>query len=212
MEFTLLFAAIAGVAPMWLLASRARGFPGLADRALGATIVGLFAGRLVAMIAVGINPIIAPGDILIVRGGVSTVGATAAALVYLAWTGRGRWDALAAAISIPALVGLAGWHAGCLFRSACRGAGSTWSGHPIELYAAGLLLVGAAVAHRLAARVRGLVVGGFALAWAAGVRLLTEPSRPSLTGGPKWAYAAGIIVGLAVALVAARRRAPAGPD
>ena len=88
MEFTLLFAAAAGVGPLYYLASR-RG-EGLSDMALGGAITGLFVGRLVAMVSVGINPLTAPGDILIIRGGVSTVGATIAALAYVAWSGRKR--------------------------------------------------------------------------------------------------------------------------
>lgn len=214
MEFTLLAAALTGVAALWLtlrLGEHAYEF----DRLLGAAAVGLFTGRLVAMIASGINPLTNPLDVLIVRGGVSTVGATVGALAYLVWTARD--DLHVVDVLAPAAVaGLAGWHAGCLWRGTCLGAttdlpwgwaltGSDLSRHPVELYTAMLLAVGAwslARIHR-----PGGVVAGLALAVAAGARLITEPLRPSLTGGPVGWYAAAVVIGTVGAVALSRRPA-----
>lgn len=213
MEFTLLAAALTGVAALWL-ALRRGGHVSEFDRLLGAAAVGLFAGRLVAMIASGINPLTNPLDILIVRGGVSTVGAALGALVYLAWSTRND-PAILDAVAPATLAGLAGWHAGCLWRGTCLGtatdlpwgwalAGSDVSRHPVELYTAILLAAGAWSLSRIH-RPSG-VVAALALAVAAGARLVTEPFRPSLTGGPVVWYAAALAVGTVGALVFARRR------
>jgi len=212
MEFTLLFAAVAGVGPMWFFANRTTAPEGLGDRALGAVITGLFVGRLTAMVGVGINPLTAIGDILIIRGGVSTIGATSGALGYLAWTGRKELGPVISGLAAPALIGLAGWHAGCVFRAACSGSQASWGRHPTELYAAVLFLAGAALAYRLRTRLADLTVGGGALAFAAAVRLGTEPIRPSLTGGPKLAYAVGIGAGLIIAAIGVRLAAHSTSD
>ena len=228
MEFTLLFAALAGVAPLWLVASRtaegAYGHSGKewADTALGAAVVGLFAGRLVAMIGVGVNPLTAPADIIIVRGGVSTAGASVAALAFLAWTTRklttsgasaeSPWThrlGLTSALAPAALTGLAGWHAGCVFRDACMGTAAPWGRHATELYAAALFTIGALVVARLRRSKPGPVVVGTAMATAGAVRLGTEFLRPSLTGGPRALYAIGIAAGVAMILAGVAARRPA---
>lgn len=214
MEFTLLAAALTAVAAAWL-ALRFEHRTAELDRLLGAAAVGLFSGRLVAMIASGINPLTNPLDVLIVRGGVSTVGATLGAVGYLVWSARddlGVVDAVAPA----AVAGLAGWHAGCLWRGTCLGAatdlpwgwalaGSDVSRHPVELYTAILLAAGAWALTRIH-RPTG-VAACLALAVAAGARLLTEPLRPSLTGGPVGWYAVAVMFGLIGALVLLRRPA-----
>ena len=76
MEFTLLFAAFFGVAGFWLMlrweAARGNAADCAADLweiGLTAAVVGVFVGRLAAMIADGVNPLTNPGDILIVRAG-----------------------------------------------------------------------------------------------------------------------------------------------
>lgn len=212
MEFTLLAAALTGVAALWI-ALRLGGHLSEFDRLLGAAAVGLFAGRLVAMVASGINPLTNPFDILIVRGGVSTVGAATGALAYLAWSARSDL-AILDAVAPATLAGLAGWHAGCLWRGTCLGAatdlpwgwaleGSDVSRHPVELYTAILLAAGAWSLTRIH-RPSG-VVTALALAVAAGARLITEPLRPSLTGGPVAWYAAAVAIGAVGALVLARR-------
>lgn len=218
MEFTLLWQALLGVGAALAVArlQQRRGLIpvelGIGDRIIGAVVVGLFVGRLTAMVGQGVNPLLSPSDILIVRGGVDTGAASIATLATLAWGLRDElWSGLDAAAA-AALAGLAGWHAGCLFRSACLGApstlpwawaqpGSTISRHPTELYAAGLLAVAAVVAYRSAGRWRLGVLAGAALAVAGFSRLITHPLRPVLSTSVVGWYVAGIVVGLLVVLV-----------
>lgn len=228
MEFTLLgavaFAAAATAGVLWFEAGRTNP-PGstrrLADAALAATLAGLLAGRLAAMAGGGTNPLTHPADIVIVRSGVDTGFAALAALVVLALLARrGPWatlDGLASA----ALAGLAGWHLSGVFRSAWLGtpsdlpwafaqAGSAVTRHPVEVYAAASLLLGAVALHLWKRRSpRPGVVGATALIVAAGVRLATEPLRLGLGTGPEWWYTAGTAAGLALlAWRLTRRPAP----
>lgn len=214
MEFTLLFAALTAFAMMWagtgIWTERLPERP--LDDLVGSAIAGLFVGRLAAMIGQGINPVINPLDIIIVRGGVHTGAAVIGAIAALAWVSRSRLanlDSLAPA----ALLGLAGWHAGCLWRGACLGTASdlpwAWASlasditrHPVELYAAVALVVSAWLIGRLPWRL--LLRAGSALALAGLARLITEPMRPSLSGGPIGWYLAGVMLGLAAGLVAER--------
>jgi prolipoprotein diacylglyceryltransferase len=150
MEFSLLGAAAFGLvavyAVLWWEAGRGNAADctrDLWDLVLSAGIAGLVIGRLASMIQGGTNPITHPGDILIIRGGVDTGMAAAAALVTAAVMSRKdlpRLDSAAPA----ALAGLAGWHAGCLARSACAGTptdlpwsihaeGSAIGRHPVEI-------------------------------------------------------------------------------
>lgn len=210
MEFTLLWAALTGVAFAWL-GTRIwrRNLPERAtDLVLGGAAVGLLLGRLTAMIIQGINPVTSPADIIIVRGGVHTGAASLAATVFVAWSARrnlSHLDALAPAI----LLGLAGWHAGCLWRDACLGIESDlpWaltaaSGqvtrHPVELYAAVALTLAAWLVSRLPWRL--LLRAGSALALAGLIRLITEPMRLTVIGGPVGWYVAAVIVGALVVL------------
>ena len=210
MEFSLLWAALSAVAATWLglqlwterLPDRA------ADQLIAATLTGLLAGRLTAMVSQEINPLTNPAEIIVIRGGVSTAAASITFIAGLAWTTRrstGAVDALAPSI----LLGLAAWHAGCIWRSACLGTPSelpwAWaqdaslvSRHPVELYAALGLVVGAVIVSRLGWSP--WTRAGVALGAAAAIRLLTEPLRPSLGGGPQGWYLAGLIVGILVAV------------
>lgn len=216
MEFTLLFAAALGMAGMWLAVRRS---PDLADRVndpfgvlLGASMAGLLLGRLGAMVLTGTNPLTHPADILLVRGGVDTGIATIGALGAIWWGHRKTFLPTLGALSVSALVGLAGWQAGCLFRDACLGTTSDlpWaiaaeSGigrHPTELYAAFGFLVSAWLVSRLNAWAGQTAAAGLILA--STVRLLTEPLRPTLGSGATWWYVAGIAVGVAI-LVAHRK-------
>lgn len=70
--------------------------------------------------------------------------------------------------------------------------------HPVELYAALLIAGGAVAVARLGTRV--MLKSGAALATAGLARLVTEPMRPSLTGGPVGWYVLAVIVGLVVAV------------
>jgi hypothetical protein len=214
MEFTLLWAALTAAALGWLgIRIWPVGLPDRpADRLLGSGAIGLLAGRITAMIAQGTNPLLHAGDILVVRGGVHTAGATIAALVAYLWSVRGELRYLDA-ITPVALLALAGWHGGCLWRGACLGtssdlpwafaeSGSVVSRHPVELYVTLALTAAAWAVARLS--FRPLLRSGLGLAAAGMVRLLTEPLRLSLTGGPTGWYIAAIMVGLIAALVGSR--------
>ncbi len=205
MEFTLLWAAFTAVGFSWvgtrLWSDHLPDHP--TDRIIGAAVGGLFVGRLVAMILQGINPLTNPLDILIVRGGVHTGAAVIGAIVAYLWAAK--WNLAHLDATAPAVVlGLAGWHAGCLWRSACLGTASNlpwaWSQpgsavtrHPVELYAALGLMAAAWLVSRLPWRL--LTRAGAALALVGLIRLLTEPMRPSLTGGPVGWYLAAVVVG-----------------
>jgi prolipoprotein diacylglyceryltransferase len=221
MELTLLWAALTGVAMTWVGTKiwGDRTPPRAFDLLIGAAVSGLAAGRLWAMVTQGVNPVTHPLDILLVRGGVDAGAATVGALAGFLWGVRGRVGDLDA-VAPAALLGLAGWHAGCLWRSACLGTISdlpwAWSlpggvatRHPVELYAALALVMAAWTVSRsswkLAAR------SGQGLALAALIRLSTEPLRPSLEGGPLGLYMAGVAAGVAAIAVGAvidRKDAP----
>ncbi len=225
MEFTLLGAVAIAVAALYAVlrweAKRGNASEctqNLWEVALTATFVGVFAGRIAAMVSDGVNPLTNPADVLIVRAGVATGWASLAAVGTASWLGRREvWpvlDGLAAA----SLAGLAGWHAGCLARDACLGSssdlpwamtqpGSATGRHPVELYAA-LGLAAAAIVVAWWRRARPPAPGtvaGLALAVAGAVRLLTEPLRPTLTAGPVLWYVAAVVIGLLGAVVAGRR-------
>jgi len=213
-EFTLLWAVLVGVAAL-LAVLRFAPLPDarkdLGDIVLTAAMIGLLVGRLASMIANGVNPIASPGDIIIVRSGVATGWATVAALAWAIWASRPRWRPALDNAAPAALIGLAGWHSGCLLREACLGPktdlpwamrlnGSVVGRHPTELYAAALLLVTGGLLWLLV-RSRPHLAGtglpaGLALAAAGATRLVTEPLRPSLGTGPVAWYALAIVVGL----------------
>jgi len=208
MEFSLLAAALTGMGATWV-ALRLAGHAARFDLLLGAAAVGMLAGRLASMVAAGVNPITNPLDILVIRGGVDTVTAAATTIVYLVWTVRADRNVLDA-IAPAAVAGMAGWHVGCLWRDACLGAagevpwgwalpGSDIVRHPVEIYAAALMALGAVALVRLpgAAGRR----AALALSVVAGARLVTEPLRPSLGGGLGWWYAIGVIAAIMVAAV-----------
>lgn len=218
MEFSLLWAALTAVAFGWVgLRIWSERLPEHAsDRLIAATLTGLVAGRLTAMLVQGINPLANPADFIIVRGGVDTGVAATVFLVTLLW--GTRRTALALDAMAPAvLLALAGWHAGCLWRGACLGtasdlpwawaqAGSAVTRHPVEIYAALGLALGAYLVSRLGWSP--WLRAGVALAAASAIRLLTEPLRPSITGGPIGWYVAGLILGM-LAATWGRRLKPA---
>ena len=229
MEFTLLWAAFSGAGALygalWWMGRRDTSLcvRDLWEIAIAAGVLGLAIGRLVAMVRGGVNPIEHPGDILLVRAGVDTVAATIAAIGGAAWLARSDLTEQLDGLSAAALVGLAGWHAGCVFRSACLGTPTSlpwaWAQtdggvtrHPVELYAAILLVAAGFALFRLRLRYPPpLVVAGLALAGAGAARLLTEPLRPALTSGPVWWYGAAVAVGLGVAAWQGRRGARRSP-
>ena len=206
MEFTLLWAALTAVAAAWLGTRvwRASLPDSPTERIVSSAAAGLLVGRIAEMIGQGINPITNLSDLLIIRGGVSVPAATVAAIGTLWWTSN-RDLSVVDSFSAPALVGLAGWHAGCLWRSACLGTvsdlpwalaepGSTITRHPVELYAA----VGLVLASLLVSRIppKPGLRSAAALGLAALVRLVTEPFRLSVTGGPVFWYVAGLSLAL----------------
>ncbi|MDJ0925161.1 MAG: prolipoprotein diacylglyceryl transferase [Acidimicrobiia bacterium] len=218
MEFTLLGAVLFAVVPLYaaLYWEARRGNAAactrdLWDVALTAAVVGLFIGRITAMIGDGVNPLTNPADIIIVRGGVATGPAVLGALATAAWVGRRELWPVLDGLAAAALAGLGGWHAGCMVRNACLGSasdlpwaiaqdGSSITRHPVEIYAALALFLAAGLlmVWRQRGRPAPGVVAGLGLAWAASVRLLTEPLRPTLSGGPVWWYVAGLAVGVLV--------------
>lgn len=225
MEFGLLANAAIGAFAAWAMlwwearhtnADRCSG--DLWEMGLIAAVVGVIGGRIVEMLLNGVLPWQHPADIVLVRAGVSTVAAAVFAIATFVWLGRKEPVAAADGIAAAALAGLAGWHGGCVTRSACLGTvsdlpwalaqpGSDITRHPVEIYAA-IMFAAAAVAVAWWKAHRRPVPGlpaSLALAAAGMIRLLTEPMRPSLTGGPVWAYATSVVVGLVLAFVAARR-------
>ena len=216
MEFTLLAAAAiaAGAAygMLWWEAKRgnaARCAGNLWETAMVSVVAGIFIGRIVAMLIDGVNPLAHPMDIMLVRSGVSTVGASLGTAAVFFWQSRKEPIAMADGISAAALAGLAGWQAGCLVRGTCLGTASDlpWAlsqqsssitRHPVGIYAAVLLAIAAMAlawwkAYR---RPSAGLPASLAVVAAAAVRLGTEPLRPSLSGGPVWFYATALIVGL----------------
>ena len=213
MEFTLLGAVAFAVVPLYLVlyweakrGNAAECTRDLWEIAITAAVVGVFVGRIAAMLGDGVNPLTNPADILIVRGGVATGPAAVGALVAVAWMGRAELWQVVDGLAAGALAGLGGWHAGCVVRDACLGtpsdlpwaiaqSGGTVTRHPVEIYAAILLLV-AAAAVATWRRLRFPPVGvaaGVALGTAGLVRLATEHLRPSLGGGPILWYLAALV-------------------
>ena len=203
MEFTLLFAAAiaVGAGAVALRWEAARGNAAdctadLWDVLIASIVVGLFVGRLAAMIGAGINPLTSLGDILIIRGGVATGPATLAGLATVAILGRHELLAVADALAVAGLATLGGWHAGCLARKACLGTTSDlpWAmsqgagapgRHPVELYAAAIFLAAATILALYRKRVPpASTAASLALLVAGAGRLVTEPFRHTGTGLP----------------------------
>ena len=221
MEFTLLFAVLTAVAAMWgmvrLLRSRLEGIDSPIDALIGSAAIGLISGRLAAMLADGVNPLAHPLEVILVRAGVMTEVAAPVAVIALLWIWRRHLPSWADAVTSVALAGLAGWHAGCVWRGTCLGsvsdlpwafgiAGSDVTRHPVEIYAALLLLAAIPLVLRIPAapwRATGLVI-----AVAGAARLVTQPLRPSLTGGPVVFYAIALVAGLAIAIAGPLLRTP----
>ena len=110
MEFTLLAAAAFGVLAFWSMLrwEAARGNAAgcavdLWDAGLVSATAGLFAGRLAAMVTAGINPLTDPGQIILIRSGVSTPVTVFATLVVFAILTRSSFLLAADGISAAAL-------------------------------------------------------------------------------------------------------------
>ncbi|HSJ71106.1 MAG TPA: prolipoprotein diacylglyceryl transferase family protein [Acidimicrobiia bacterium] len=228
MEFSLLGAAAIGVACFWAMlkweaprGNAAGCAVDLWEAGITSAIAGVFIGRVAAMVTTGINPITDPGQILLVRSGVSTTAAAVGAIAVFAALARRDLVTTADAIAPAALAGFAGWHAGCVTSNACLGVesgvpwawslpGSTVTRHPVELYVAiGMALVAGVLATwKRRGRPSPGVVAGSAVATAGALRLATEPLRISIDGGPVATYLIAAIVGvgwMTVAVLADRR-------
>lgn len=127
MEFDLLFRAAIAVAGIWLMIrweAKRGNASGCAldifDTLLVSGAAGVFAGRLGAMLAAGISPLQEPGQILLVRSGVSTPVAATAAVAVFAFLARRDLVRVADAAAPSALAGLALWH------------GAVWSTTPVS--------------------------------------------------------------------------------
>jgi prolipoprotein diacylglyceryltransferase len=220
MQFDLLGAAAFSVFGFWFMLrweakrGNAAGCAlSLWDAGLMSTMSGLLIGRIVAMVSAGINPLTDPLQIILVRSGVSTVGATLGTIAVFMWIARKSLLEAADGIAPAALAGLAGWSAGCLATGSCLGTesslpwatalpGSTVTRHPVELYAAGAFLltgIGLALWKQYGRPPLGSVAG-IALLAASLTRLATEPLRISLTGGPIYLYIGGAVAGTALLL------------
>lgn len=223
MEFGLLAAAVASLAAAWLVL-RGTDAAGMFDILLTAAVVGMLAGRVGAMILAGTNPVTRPLDILIVRGGVDTVVASASALGFLAWVSRRALWATLDAIAPAMVAALSVWHAGCLAGGSCLGtpSGLPWAQatsaggvtrHPTEIYAAlGLALLATALV-LLRRRIHsgpGVLASG-ALLGVSVVRLATEPLRVTIGGGPWWWYATGVVAGVGLLVWRAASHANTAP-
>lgn len=225
MEFTLLGAALLGVAAALavLRLERSRGATDrkdLIDLTLGAAVTGLAVGRVAAMALQGTNPITHPLDLFFIRGGVDTGFAALGALSFLAWTARHDFWPTLDLLAPAALAGLGGWQAGCLLRSSCAGTatslpwaitlpGSAIGRHPVEIYAALMMLIGAALLIGFRTKVGLGVLASAGLAIAAFTRLATEPLRLGLGADPSPWYITGLLVGLislSIRTVATRSR------
>lgn len=232
MEFSLLGAVVVAIVPLYSVAkleaklgSSRIPSRNLTDLAVSAILAGVLVGRLSAMVLDGVNPITHPADILIIRGGVATVPATIAALATVAWYARDALWPVADSLAAPALAGLGGWHAGCVVRDSCLGtttdlpwglsqSGSTIGRHPVEIYAAGLL-VGGAVAVVLWRRSRGAIPGvaaAVAFAWASISLAVTEPLRPSLGAALQYWYLLGAGLGISLLVWTIRTSPALEPD
>ncbi|MFV1999198.1 MAG: prolipoprotein diacylglyceryl transferase family protein [Acidimicrobiia bacterium] len=221
MEFSLLGAAAIGVFGFWIMirweakrGNAAGCAVDLWDSGLVAAIAGLFIGRIVSMIQTGVNPLAEPLQIMLMRSGVSTVAVVIGALLVFSYLARDALVDAADGIAPAALMGLAGWYAGCLATGSCLGAesslpwaialpGSQITRHPVEIYAAiGMALVSIALAlWKQYGRPAPGSVAGLAVLGASVIRLATEPLRISLAGGPILLYSAGVLAGSAMFVV-----------
>lgn len=205
MELTLLANALTAGAAVWGVNRIVRPpLESATDTLLGAAAMGLLVGRLAAMIEAGVNPVLRPVDILVVRGGVSTGFAALGALAALGYMYRTQLPAAVDQLAAAALAGLAGWHGGCVWRGTCLGKtsdlpwamtapGSTAERHPVEIYTAILFAAAAWVVYRV--RAHPGVASGLGLSLAGVIRLATDPLRVSIVGGPTIWYLVAILAG-----------------
>ena len=214
MEFTLLGGVLVAVVflygGLWLMGRNDSSVcvRDVWDLALTAVFAGLVVGRIVAMVRGGVNPI--SFDFMLFRAGVDTVGATLGAIGMALYMTRGHWPGLLDQLGPAALMGLSGWHAGCLVRGNCLGTPSelpwAWAieassitRHPVELYAALALAVAALVAFRF--RNRPWLGASLALAFAGLIRLAVFGMQTTLGSAIVWWYLAAAVLGAGFAFL-----------
>ena len=225
MDLTLLARAAGALAAaslgLWLLRRRRpRDYEGPFSDLLGAVLAGLAAGRLVYVVAEGVDLLGRPLDFVMVRGGIASGPAALAALGYLAWTCRANLAARMDHLAPAALLGLAVWEGGCWWQGACLGApsglwwamalpGSDLTRHPVGMYAAVLLAAGAVWLLLLPLPRKG-ATAAVGLSWASVVRVSVPLWSVGAWSNRSWWYVAGLLVGLlGLALVL---RVPEGPE
>ena len=174
---------------------------GLLDASLGAALVGVLAGRIVALALDDPRGLLAPRDVLLIRGGVEFwPGVVAAAGTFLFLTRGNTASPVARLTDIgpAAIAGYGGYEALCLARGGCFGPaaavglrppGLSTSMMPVGLVVAVAVLLLAALVHRVAGARPVLAltaaIGGVAAFRSAAAFGLphvgTDLSRPHLT-------------------------------
>lgn len=206
MEFTLLGAVLIAYAAMTITSKRLQSedTPKIGDVLLGAAMMGLVTGRIWYMIGTNTNPLTNLGDLILVRAGVSTIGATVGFLAVLVWQFKKNTAFGAALVAVPALVGLAGWEIGCLVRGTCLGTEASFgltsvagvTRHPIGIYTGVIFLIAAFVVARLQREGLHPWTGPLAFAFAALSRAVTEPLRLHFGDGLLWWYVSAFALGM----------------
>jgi prolipoprotein diacylglyceryltransferase len=221
MEFSLLGAVVVAYVAMTIAANRLQpeNGPKVADVLLGAAMMALFTGRVWYMLGTNTNPLTHLGDFILVRAGVSTVGATVGFVAVIVWQFRKNTAFGTALVAVPGLIGLAGWEIGCLVRGTCLGTeasiGLTSAGgitrHPIGIYTGLIFLLAAVVVHRLQSDRLSPWTGPLAFALAAFSRAVTEPFRLHFGTGMLWWYISAVALGL-IGVAVTRSQKFSSPD
>ena len=209
MEFTLLWAALtAFAAALRDHPAHQTDRPGSTARSTdwGGSSRHWPSGRIAALLMQGTNPIHEPGRTAH-HSGRRRHGLGLPDRARPSWPGRCEERPRALdAIAPAALAALAGWHGGCLWRSTCLGTmsdlpwawalpGSDITRHPVEIYAAILLLARSLVGHPDQGAGRGRrqrwLCSGLASPG-------SPPNRsdPSLGAGLWWFYGLAAVIGL----------------
>jgi prolipoprotein diacylglyceryltransferase len=209
-DVTLLLRAVGSLAAaavlLWLSKRRLPcDYPQPFNDLLGAVLMGIAVGRVAYLLGEGIDLLSRPLELIFIRGGIAPIPAAAAGLGYLVWTCRAdllnRMDHLAPA----ALAGLAVWEGGCWWQGSCLGSpsglwwslplpGSDLTRHPVGMYAAVVLAVGALLLARRPLRGKGETAAA-GLSWICAVRLATPLWSVGAWTNWTWWYLVGLLIG-----------------
>jgi prolipoprotein diacylglyceryltransferase len=197
---------VLGYAAMTITAKRLQpdDEPKLTDLILGAAMLGLVLGRVWYMIGTGTNPLTHLGDFILLRAGVSTIGAVVGFVLMLILGFRSGSPRALALVGVPTLVGLAGWELGCLIRGTCLGTEAAFgltsvagvTRHPIGVYTGLLFLLTAFIVWRAQRGGYAPWTGFFAFGMAGLARAATEPLRLHFGVGLLWWYVGAAVTGL----------------